>query len=70
MSEQFLFGECLGVFLSELNVSRSRLAKEINVDRSLVSRWISGERIPSYDASYLEDISRFLSLCFKTEKRI
>lgn len=55
------FGDCLGCLLSNLMTSINRLSKAINVDSSLVNRWIHGKRIPPYNTSYIEDISEYLS---------
>lgn len=55
------FGDCLGCLLSDLKTSINRLSKAINVDSSLVNRWIHGKRIPPYNTSYIEDISEYLS---------
>lgn len=56
-----LFGECLKLLLSALDISNNRLSKAINVDSSLVNRWIHGKRIPPYNSSYIESISEYLS---------
>ena len=63
MKIQKTFGDCLGLFLKTLNISSSRLAKGINVDASLVNRWLHGKRIPSYHTDYVESISEYLSHC-------
>lgn len=55
------FGDCLKLLLSTLDISNSRLSKAINVDSSLVNRWIHGKRVPPYNSSYIENISEFLS---------
>jgi len=55
------FGECLKRLLSALDVSMNRLSKAINVDNSLVNRWIHGERIPPYGTSYIDNIADYLS---------
>lgn len=55
------FGECLNLLLSTLDISMNQLAKAINVDSSLVSRWVSGKRIPGYNTVYIESITEYLS---------
>jgi len=55
------FGECLSKLIYALNISSNRLSKAINVDSSLVNRWIHGKRIPSYNTPYIESISEYLS---------
>jgi hypothetical protein len=55
------FGECLHFLLSTLDISINRLSKAINIDRSLVNRWINEKRTPSYNTTYIESISEYLS---------
>ncbi len=55
------FGECLKCMLSALDISMNRLAKYINVDNSLVNRWVHGERIPPYGSSYIDNIASYIS---------
>ncbi|WMJ77749.1 MULTISPECIES: helix-turn-helix domain-containing protein [unclassified Sedimentibacter] len=55
------FGECLKFMLSALDISMNRLAKYINVDNSLVNRWVHGERIPPYGSSYIDNIALYMS---------
>lgn len=55
------FGDCLKLLLSTLDISNSRLSKAINVDSSLVNRWINGKRVPPYNSNHVENISEFLS---------
>lgn len=56
-----VFGECLKLLLSALDISNSRLSKAINVDSSLVNRWIHGKRVPPYNSSYIESISEYIT---------
>lgn len=55
------FGECLSLLLSALDINMNQLSKAINVDSSLVSRWVSGKRIPAYNTVYIESITEYLS---------
>jgi hypothetical protein len=55
------FGECLKLLLSDLGISNNRLSKAINVDGSLVNRWINEKRIPSYNTAYIEIIAEYIS---------
>jgi transcriptional regulator with XRE-family HTH domain len=41
------FSENLQLLLAKLNVSRARLAQKIGIDKSVVSRWVSGSSVPS-----------------------
>lgn len=61
MEKYSTFGECLAAILNALDLKCSKLAKEINVDPSLVYKWLRGERVPSYDTSYIELISNYIS---------
>lgn len=55
------FGTCLNLMLSVLHIKSSSLARFLNVDASLVSRWIHGKRVPSYRSNYIDLISRYIS---------
>jgi transcriptional regulator with XRE-family HTH domain len=55
------FGECLSLLLSALDISMNQLSKAINVDSSLVSRWVSGKRIPAYNTIYIDSITEYFS---------
>lgn len=61
MITNLTFGECLKCLLSTLDISINRLSKAINVDSSLVNRWVHEKRIPSYNTPYIEGISEYLS---------
>lgn len=61
MKENIKFSESLSFLLSTLDISISRLAKAINVDSSLVNRWVNGRRIPSYKTNYVYNISDYLA---------
>jgi len=47
LSERSEFGERLTLALKALNLSRTQLAADVAVDKSLVSRWLSGQVIPT-----------------------
>lgn len=61
MISKVKFGESLRLLLSALDMSNNRLAKGINVDSSLISRWLNEQRIPIYNSNHLGSISIFLS---------
>jgi len=63
MPTNMKFGECLRYLLSIVNISIVKLAKVINVDTSLVNKWINEKRTPSYNTDYIEKISEYLSSC-------
>ena len=42
-----LLGAKLGLIMQQRGVSQQRLAEQLDVDRSAVSRWCSGERDPN-----------------------
>lgn len=55
------FGKCLRSLLSILDISIVRLSKVINVDSSLVNRWVNDKRVPPYNTNYIENIADYLS---------
>lgn len=55
------FSESLNSLLSILDLSANRLAKAINVDSSLVSRWVNGKRIPGYGSTYIPSIAEYFA---------
>ena len=56
------FGEFLKLLLSVLDIKYSKLARSINVDPSLVNKWIHGERIPPYRSDYVGKIADLISM--------
>lgn len=51
------FARNFGVVLKAINLSRSRLAQTVGVDKSVVSRWASGVQIPSdHNLSLLTEV--------------
>ncbi len=63
MATNMKFGECLRYLLTILEVSIVKLSKVINVDNSLVNRWVNEKRTPAYNTGYIEKISEYLSGC-------
>lgn len=55
------FSESLNSLLSILDLSANRLAKAINVDSSLVNRWVNGKRIPGYGSTYIPSIAEYFA---------
>jgi hypothetical protein len=55
------FGECLSVLLKVFNINGSKLAKGINIDQSLVYKWLRNERIPAFDSPYINLITNYLT---------
>ncbi|MEL7565622.1 MAG: hypothetical protein AAGU27_12140, partial [Dehalobacterium sp.] len=55
------FSECLNSLLSIFDISANRLSKAINVDSSLVNRWVNGKRIPGYGSVYIESITEYFT---------
>lgn len=70
MNTSIDFAHCLKYLLSALGISINRLSKVLNVDGSLVNRWVNGKRIPSYNSNYIEAISQFLSTSIKNSLQI
>ncbi len=54
MKENVTFGECFSDILHTLNIKSSKLARELNIDASLVYKWLRSERIPPVDSPYIE----------------
>lgn len=61
MTNKSDLSKCLSELLSILNISGRALARGINVDPSVISRWKTGKRQLPYESNYLELISIFLS---------
>ena len=55
------FGECLDFLLELFKINGSKLAKGINIDQSLVYKWIHNKRIPAYHSPYIELIADYLT---------
>lgn len=54
-----IFGNNLESILCEKNISQNRLAKEMNLDKSTISRYINKERLPT--------MKSFINLCVVLE---
>lgn len=57
------FGECLKKLMRIFNSKGSALARGINVDPSLVYKWLRNERVPSYNSSYISLIADYFEKC-------
>jgi transcriptional regulator with XRE-family HTH domain len=55
------FGECLSTLLEAFNIKGAKLAKGINIDPSLVYKWLRDERVPSKDSPYIQLITSYLA---------
>lgn len=56
MTEEIAFGKCLNGLLMARGWSAARLAKELNLDSSYVRRWVRGDRVPSIESNYVEQV--------------
>lgn len=54
MKENITYSECLSGILSALNMKSSKLSREINIDSSLIYKWLRNERVPSNESPYIE----------------
>ncbi len=54
MKENITYGECLSDILGALSLKSSKLAREINIDSSLIYKWLRNERVPSYESPYID----------------
>ncbi len=55
------FNDKFNLLMNELNISNIKLAKAVNIDTSLISRYRSGSRIPSSKNSFVEEIIDYFS---------
>ncbi|MEA4827042.1 MAG: XRE family transcriptional regulator [Clostridium sp.] len=53
------FGECLSELLKIFNIKGSSLSRAINVDSSLIYKWLGNKRVPSYNSPYINLITSF-----------
>lgn len=63
MKDTETFGVCLRKLMGILNLKGSVLAKGINVDSSLVYKWLRDERVPSYSSPHVDLIVDYFSKC-------
>lgn len=70
MASNLKFGKCLKQLLTASGTSINKLSKAINVDSSLVNRWVNEKRIPPYNTNYIDNISEHLSKNFKNSYQI
>lgn len=61
MENNWNFSICISQMLSILNISSNKLAKSINVDPSLISRWKTGKRKICDESIYLQLIADYFS---------
>lgn len=54
MKENITYSECLSGILSAMNMKSSKLSREINIDSSLIYKWLRNERVPSNESPYIE----------------
>lgn len=59
MTNEKAFGNCLSELLQIFSLKGSTLARGINVDSSLVYKWLRNERVPSYNSAYIDLITEF-----------
>ncbi|MDP3304966.1 MAG: helix-turn-helix transcriptional regulator [Erysipelotrichaceae bacterium] len=53
------FKDKLNQLMEQFHISNSKLAKEINIDPSLVSRWRNGDRVPTMRSSHIPSIADY-----------
>lgn len=63
MVTNMTFGKSLHGILSILDISCVRLSKVIDVDSSLVNRWVNEKRIPPYNSNYIEKMANYFLSC-------
>lgn len=57
------FGECLTMFLDRFGISGSKLARALNVDPSLVNKWMHNKRAVPHNSNYIEQIADYICKC-------
>jgi len=61
MKSQFNFGKNLKQLLDSRNIKPLHLAEQLNVDHSLVRKWIAGSRVPSLKSNYPKLLCDYLN---------
>ncbi|MFA5514388.1 MAG: hypothetical protein WDA17_05695 [Sphaerochaetaceae bacterium] len=61
------FSEKINLLIKLTSSTNSKLAKEISVDPSLISRWRTGDRVPKANSHYISKLSSFFSSKAQTE---
>lgn len=61
MQNSWDFGMCISTLLNILDISSNKLAKAINVDPSLISRWKTGKRKVSHESNHLKAMADYFS---------
>ena len=61
MKDKKTYGDCLFDILGAINLKSSKLAREINIDSSLVYKWLRNERVPSFESPYIDLILNCIS---------
>ena len=54
------FNEKLNVLLNTFDITNYQLAEWLQVDVSLISRWRTGNRLPSDKSTHLEDLADYI----------
>lgn len=54
MNSKIDFGECLNELMLAADLKNSKLAKAINVDASLIYKWINNKSIPPYNSQHID----------------
>ncbi len=62
MDDDNSFGDYLKQLMKNRRIKPSQLAARLNVDPSLVRKWLAGARVPPLKANYLDLISSYLGL--------
>lgn len=64
------FKEKLDILMKSMKISNVQLAKALNVDNSLISRFRTGVRTPSHESQMIENICNYFSTRASTPKQI
>mgnify|MGYP001118849938 FL=1 len=61
MQNSWDFSMCISTLLNILDIRSNKLAKAINVDPSLISRWKTGKRKISHESNHLKAMADYFS---------
>lgn len=63
MNISLSFGECLTMLLDKFSISGSKLSRALNVDPSLVNKWMHNKRVVPHNSNYIEQIADYICKC-------
>ncbi len=61
------FSERFDLLMDTMGTTNIRLAKGMSIDPSLVSRWRTGQRLPSVKGGHIKELAAYFIACCKTD---